>query len=181
MNEDKLTTMELSSGKNCELSFSSENGEQYFFFANGYSPLSNYHMTSFSVDGIRYRSMEQYLWAQKALLAKDYQAYQNIMDEMCSKNYKYIRINGLNYGKWDSIHKTILLGGLHEKFSQNLKARTRLLSTGNAKIVHTTARDRIYGSGLEIGDTNNMDCSKWEGLNVLGELLMIVRNNICDV
>ena len=46
--------------------------------ANGY--LSNWYLSDFGVNGIRYSSMEQYMMYQKALLFDDMEIAEQIMD-----------------------------------------------------------------------------------------------------
>ena len=165
-------------GNECEAKSIDSEGVEYFAFANGYSLLSNYHYTPFTLEGVRYLSVEQYLWAQKALLAKDYEAYQNIMDERASSRYKDIKIKNLSYDRWNAIRSQHLMAGLDAKFAQCHRASEKLRATGSASLVHATIRDRIYGTGLDIGDVNNMSPNKWLGLNELGKSLMAVRSTL---
>lgn len=169
--------MSLSIGNACEKEYVDVEGNIFFAFANGYSPLSNYHLAAFSVDSVRYRSMEQYMKAHMALSASDYVAYQHIMDEWAPKRYKDIRIRNLNYDKWDATRQAIMMTGLRRKFEQSRKCREKLLSTGSAIIIHATVRDRILGTGLDIDDEATMDSTKWVGLNELGQMLMEVRDS----
>ena len=69
----------------------------------------------------------------------------------------------------------MLFEGLLQKFSQCQKAKEKLISTGTAKLVYATTRDRVLGSGLEIDDIKNGNTESWEGLNELGIMLMDVR------
>lgn len=161
-----------------EKEFVNASGVQFFAFSNGYSPLSNYHMAAFNVDGTRYRSMEQYIGAQMALCASDFKAYQHIMEESTPRKYLDIKIRNINYDKWDQIAEATIMRGLMKKFEQNRKCREKLLSTGSATIIHATTRDRILGTGLDIDNTDNMDSYKWLGLNELGLMLMEVRDNL---
>lgn len=167
-----------SNGNHCEVNGVDSDGVEYFSFSNGYSTLSNYHYTPFTVDGVRYLSVEQFLWAQKAVLATDFEALQNIMDERSSSRYKEIKIKNLNYDRWNSCRPQVLMIALEAKFKQCFRAAQKLRSTGEKYLLHTTIRDRIYGTGLDIGDPNNYIPAKWSGLNELGKALMKVRTTL---
>lgn len=56
--------------------------------------------------------------------------------------------------------------GLYEKFTQNSKLKSLLLSTSNKKIVEHTKHDSYWGDG------------KGKGKNILGILLMRLREEL---
>jgi ribA/ribD-fused uncharacterized protein len=147
-------------------------------FSNGFSLLSNLHYTPFFVDNVRYSSLEQFIYAQMALSAKDYFAHQSIMTERSSRRYRELRINGLDFNEWRRCFKATLQRGLEQKFTQCQAAKEKLLSTGDATIVYATKYDRVLGSGFPIEDERNMDRDAWEGLNELGNHLMSMRSQL---
>ena len=77
---------------------------------------------------------------------------------------------------WEGIRQAVAIKGLYAKFSQNEDLKARLLSTGNAYLVETTERDRIWACGLSLNDDNRFYADRWEGQNILGFALMEVRN-----
>lgn len=165
-----------SSGKQFEKLVEVAPNQSMFLFANGYSLLSNVHYTPFSNDKIRYRSVEQFVYAKKALQFKDYVAHQGIMDERCARKYKEFRIQNYVYPQWTDKMKDVVLAGLKLKFEQCRPSREKLLSTGDAMILYATPFDRVLGTGLELDDDRNLNPAQWEGQNDLGVLLMQVRD-----
>ena len=67
---------------------------------------------------------------------------------------------------WDQIALEVMADGLRAKFTQNLVARERLLSTGNAKLVYPS-RDKYWGDGIDR-----------TGKNMLGTLVMQLRDEL---
>lgn len=60
------------------------------------------------------------------------------------------------------------------KFEQNPSLRRELFRTGQATLV-AAIPDCRWGVGLEIDDLSLSDPTKWEGSNLLGQVLMAVR------
>ena len=51
-----------------------------------------------------------------------------------------------------------------------------LLGTGDAILAECSPTDKKWGIGIDIKDPARMDTSKWEGKNMLGRILMEVRD-----
>jgi ribA/ribD-fused uncharacterized protein len=168
-----------STGSNYELLI--DNGSYTaFLFANGYSLLSNLHHTPFVVNNVRYRNVEQFVWAQKALLFQDYLAYQCIMEEWSPRKYKDFRIKNFDFNRWRNAFEGFLVTALRAKFDQNKAAQQKLLSTGNAHLVYATRNDRLLGCGLNVTDSDVVNEDKWMGSNLLGSMLQLVRSELND-
>lgn len=154
--------------------------KSYFIFSNGYSLLSNSHFTPFVIDKVRYRSVEQFMWASRALYFKDYLAHQAIMEEWSARKYKEIKIENFDFNKWRQRHSDLLEQALHAKFTQHQKSTEKLMSTGKSIIVYATKYDRVLGNGLELTDELNIKEDQWKGLNILGTILMLLRDRLAD-
>ena len=61
------------------------------------------------------------------------------------------------------------------KFSQNADLKQLLLNTGDAILAECAVKDLIWGIGLSMKDPNRFDMNKWRGENLLGKVLMKVR------
>jgi hypothetical protein len=61
------------------------------------------------------------------------------------------------------------------KFSQNSSLKNVLLSTGDRTIVEASPEDRIWGIGMHWTDDGVLDEANWDGMNLLGAALMVVR------
>ena len=64
------------------------------------------------------------------------------------------------------------------KFSQNEKLKDLLLSTGDSILAECAVKDRTWGIGLSMNDSNRLKPELWKGQNLLGFALMMVRNKI---
>ncbi len=145
---------------------------------NGY--LSNWYLSNFMVDGIKYSSMEQYMMYQKAICFGD----DTIANQILGTNdVSYIKSLGRhvsNYDDhyWNGIRQVVVYKGLIEKFKQNDNLRKELLNTGNAVLVECAVKDKIWDIGLSMNDPDHYDKTKWKGQNLLGYILMLVRSEL---
>ena len=53
-----------------------------------------------------------------------------------------------------------------------------LLGTGDAILAECSPTDKKWGIGIDIKDPSRMDISKWDGKNMLGRILMEVRDEL---
>ena len=53
-----------------------------------------------------------------------------------------------------------------------------LKDTGDALLAECAVKDRIWGIGLSMTDPDRFDRTKWNGTNLLGYALMMVRDKI---
>lgn len=74
--------------------------------------------------------------------------------------------------------KKVIYEGLHAKFSQNNDLKKLLLETKDAILAECALRDRIWGIGLTMDDPKRFDMDKWNGQNLLGYALMMVRERL---
>ena len=79
---------------------------------------------------------------------------------------------------WESTCYTVMKRGLKAKFRQNPAIWKMLLSTGDAILAECSPTDKKWGIGIDIKDPARMDPSKWEGKNMLGRILMEVRDEL---
>ena len=64
------------------------------------------------------------------------------------------------------------------KFSQNEELKGELKATGNAVLTECAVKDHIWGIGLSMKDPNRLNKDKWNGQNLLGYTLMMVRERL---
>ena len=65
--------------------------------------------------------------------------------------------------------------GITAKFVQNPIILKLLISTGNKCLVEC-AYDKLWGNGIPLHDENCFDTECWSGENLLGNILMKIRN-----
>ena len=145
---------------------------------NGY--LSNWYPSNFSVDGVVFSSMEQYMMYQKAICFED----KNIATQILLTNdVSQIKALGRmvseyddNY--WNGIRQIVVYKGLLAKFSQNEDLKELLIGTETAILAECAVKDKIWGIGLSMKDADRLNRTKWRGQNLLGYTLMMVREQL---
>ena len=145
-----------------------------------YGFLSNWYLSDFSVDGIKFSSMEQYMMYMKAIVFNDIKIASQIMETSDVGKIKAFGRSVSNYNDiiWNGMRQPIIYKGLIEKFRQNDELKKKLLDTGDAILAECAVQDKIWGIGISMTDSNKNDMTKWRGQNLLGFSLMLVRNEI---
>lgn len=145
---------------------------------NGY--LSNWYVSEFKIDSIKFSSMEQYMMYKKAIVFNDNKIAKEILETTDVSKIKALGRKVSNYDDtyWNGVRQIIIYKGLLEKFSQNEDLKERLLNTGNDILAECAVQDKIWGIGLSMKDVNRWDMEKWRGENLLGFALMMVREEL---
>ncbi len=142
---------------------------------NGY--LSNWYLSDFEIDGIKYSSMEQYMMYQKSILFHDNEIAEQILSTSNVGKIKALGRSVKNYEDkiWNGVRQIIIFQGLIEKFRQNDELRAKLLDTQEDILAECAVQDKIWGIGLSMKDDKRFDMEEWQGQNLLGFALMRVR------
>lgn len=88
------------------------------------------------------------------------------------------RVKGYNETTWVRNRERIVEEGNMAKFGQNEDLKTILINTGNTILVEASKYDKIWGIGLSEDDPRAWDEKTWQGLNLLGKILTIVRSKL---
>lgn len=144
---------------------------------NGY--LSNWYMSDFELHGLKYSSMEQYMMYQKAVCFGDNSIAAEVMHTSDVAEIKAFgrMVSNYNDNIWAGKRQIVVYKGLCAKFSQNEELWEKLKGTKDAILAECAVRDRIWGIGLSMNDSERFDMNKWTGKNLLGYALMEVRDN----
>lgn len=145
-----------------------------------YGFLSNWYLSEFSLDGITFSSMEQYMMYQKAVLFEDADIAAQILDTDDVVIIKELgrKVSGYIDSVWNGMRQVIIYKGLLEKFRQNKELGKALLDTGSSTLAECAVKDRIWGIGLSMTDERRNDINSWNGQNLLGFSLMFVRDEL---
>ncbi|MDE7292989.1 MAG: NADAR family protein [Oscillospiraceae bacterium] len=145
---------------------------------NGY--LSNWYLSDFVFEGVKFSSAEQYMMYQKARVFGDTDIAGEILKTDNVGKIKALGRSVENYdeGVWDGLRQVIVYRGLVQKFAQNEELKKRLLDTGENILAECAVQDKIWGIGLSMKDERRLDRSKWQGRNLLGFALMCVRDEL---
>lgn len=154
----------------------------FLFFWHSRSYLSNWYPIEFTIDNITYWCVEQYMMAEKARLFNDYDVLKKIMLSYNQKEIKSLgrKIQNFNQGLWDLNKENIVFTGNLAKFSQNEILRNYIISTKDRILVEASPYDKIWGIGLSVENDSGKikNPNNWEGLNLLGFVLMDVREQL---
>ncbi len=145
---------------------------------NGY--LSNWYPSPFTQDGITFSSMEQYMMYRKAVVFGDTETADAILATDNVGKIKALGRSVQNYDdtRWNGIRQIIVYKGLLEKFRQNPDLKLKLLSTAPHTLAECAMQDKIWGIGLTMHDESRFEPDLWEGQNLLGFTLMMVREEL---
>ena len=142
--------------------------------------LSNWYPSDFTVNGISFSSMEQYMMYQKALRFGDTKIADKILatDDVAKIKKLGREVQGYDDSVWNGVRQIIVYEGLTAKFSQNEDLKAKLLETKDVILAECAVRDKIWGLGLSMTDEKRFDKDKWKGQNLLGYALMLVREHL---
>ena len=145
---------------------------------NGY--LSNWYPSIFTLNGVAFSSMEQYMMYRKAVCFGDEKVAAQILVTEDVAEIKALGrlVSGYDENLWNGVRQIIVYEGLLAKFSQNSALKEQLKGTGSTILAECAVKDRIWGIGLSMHDPNRLDRAKWQGQNLLGYALMMVRERL---
>ena len=145
---------------------------------NGY--LSNWYKSDFVAEEIKFSSMEQFMMYQKAVHFNDIASAKQILETDDVAEIKALGrgVTGYEESCWNGIRQIIVYEGLIAKFSQNEELKKLLVGTGNDILAECAVKDRIWGIGISMKDSDRFDKTKWKGQNLLGYAIMMVRSRL---
>ena len=138
-------------------------------FEGEYAFLSNFAYSPISDGNIMFPTVEHYFQAAKTLNMKDYEA---IAAADTPGQAKRLGRNVELREDWEKVKEQTMLDALRKKFEKP-SFRTRLLATNNEELVEGN-----YWHDNTWGDCYCDHCKDIKGKNLLGKLLMQVREEI---
>lgn len=162
-----------------------------FFFFWGHNPgkglrpgeadkscLSQWHNTSFEVDGKRFATAEHFMMYSKADLFGDEEVKTRVFENPDPRDAKALgrAVRGFDEKAWKAHRYPIVLKGTLAKFSQNEAARNFLLQTGDSILVEASPYDGVWGIKMDAQDPRATDPTQWRGPNLLGFALTQARS-----
>jgi len=142
--------------------------------------FSQWHPTSFAIEGEPFSTAEQWMMFAKASLFADSARALAIRATIDPAQQKRLgaEVQGFDQALWDARKLAIVYRGNLEKFKQNAGALRQLLATAPALLVEANPRDWVWGCGLSETDAGIGRPSHWRGENLLGRILTRVRNEL---
>lgn len=130
---------------------------------DAYGEFSNFASYPIKLKGRTWPTAEHFFQAQKFAGTEHEQAVRKAKSPMNAAHLGRSRKLPLRRD-WESVKDNIMREALRAKFTQHPELTSLLLTTGDAKLVEHTEKDRYWGDG---GDGS--------GKNRLGQLLMELR------
>jgi len=159
-----------------------EVSEDSVAFFSAQSLLSNFFRSSFTLEGITYDCVERYYQKEKAEFFGDQLAATAIMKadnaHGCYRIGKFLE-EKKDGSRWRQAKAPeVMLKGLQAKFSQNTYVKNFLCYTQDKTIIEANPRDKFWSCGLSLKNPRIASKDQWTGQNVLGNLLMKVREQL---
>lgn len=146
-----------------------------------YGCFSNWYPSEFEYAGIKYSNSEQYMMYQKMCAFGAYEIADKILsttDPAECKQLGRAPISNWDSDYWDRICYPIMKRGIRAKFVQDEKLYRKLRGTVNALIAECSPSDTKWGIGIDVEDPRRFDIHEWRGKNLLGRILMEVRDEL---
>lgn len=154
-----------------------ETATHIYFWGSIYSQWAK---TSFKEDSKVFSTAEQFMMHGKAILFDDKSIAEQILNTSDPKKQKALgrQVKGFKEDVWN-VHKfDVVVKGNLLKFTQNESLKNQLLATGDKILVEGSPYDKIWGVGLKWDDPKILNESNWQGENLLGKALMVVRKRL---
>jgi len=133
-------------------------------FRGKYRFLSNFYPSAITMEGITYPTVEHYFQAMKTTSITQ---RKEIAKASNPGSAKRLGRRILLRKDWELVKINFMIEGLLEKFTTHLELREKLLKTAPHQLIEgNTWGDKYWGI------CNN------EGQNVLGSMLMLIRNTL---
>jgi ribA/ribD-fused uncharacterized protein len=149
-------------------------------FYGKYAFLSNFHDAEFITDGNKFGCTEQYYQYNKAKMLGEDEIAQKILETSDPLvQHRLGKHTKRNETKWNNdVAKLVMEEGIKAKFEQNKHLKNALIATGNKMLIQCNQYDRLWSNGLKLNHKDAPDRTKWVGENVLGEILVAIRESV---
>lgn len=153
----------------------------FVFFWNEEDIYSNFYPSNFIYQEKVFSSSEQAFMYLKAKAFEDFNIAEQILNTKEPMLCKGLGRSIKNYNEytWSKIREEKMFEVCYAKFSQNESLKQKLLLTKDKILVEASPYDKIWGVGLSEDNPKILLDSNWEGLNLLGKVLMKVRSSLC--
>lgn len=139
---------------------------------------SNWERSPFTLDGVAYNCVEQYMMAEKARMFGDTRALAKIMASPDPADQKRFGREVLDYDEpqWAKARYDVVLRATLAKYRQNKHLRELLLATGDLVFVEASPEDRVWGIGMKADHPHAANPARWHGQNLLGKAVTEARD-----
>lgn len=141
--------------------------------------LSNHHYAVFTIKGITFDSMEKAIMYAKAMLFKDPEIAEKILQATHPQACKVLgrQVKNFNETKWAVNRPKIYRALLKFRYDQNPEDKQRLIDTHPLILAEAAEHDDIWGVKLKESDDRIGDPKLWKGLNICGATQQRLREH----
>jgi ribA/ribD-fused uncharacterized protein len=148
--------------------------------------LSNFIPKTLSIDymGHKFNTSEQLFMYIKAKFFNDHEkAYEIATKGQEPREAKRMgrEVVGYDESIWSKYREDAMYQAVLLKFQSDEKLKQQLLDTGDKILVEGTPMDPIWGVMIKWDDDRILDEKNWRGQNLLGKVLMRVRNDLKNI
>ena len=142
--------------------------------------LSNFEKCYIKYKGHLFATTEQAFMWEKAIFFNDHEIAGRILKEENPAKAKKLgrEVKNFDDAKWSKVCYEIMYKINYEKYFQNTRLKNILLNTGDKILVEANPKDFRWSCGLEANDPNIENKKDWPGENLLGEVLMQIRQEL---
>jgi len=125
-----------------------------------------------------FENVEQAMMAGKAMLFNDIESFNKILNKSNPKTVKSLgrKVKNFDPELWDKYKKIIVKMAVKSKFTYNKDLQDKLISTGDKYLAEDSPWDKVWGIGTK--SLKLKESKKWPGENLLGIILMEIRNEM---
>lgn len=133
--------------------------------------LSNHYRCKFTVHGITFNCLEQFLMYCKAKFFGDMDIARQILEAPHPQDQKILgrKVKGFVRHVWYAKVDAWYVQGLIARYEQNPHDLKLLLGTGDTTLVEAAEHDSIWGVCMKETDDNIQHEWKWRGTNLCGK------------
>lgn len=156
--------------------------DKFVFFWGKEDVFSNFMYLPFKHEGQLFKWSEQAIMYRKAKFFGATSIANQILKAQSPAECKQLgrsRSIPFNETTWVAVRELIYKEVLLDKFS-NPKLKQILINTQGKTLAEASPYDKIWGIGIGVDHINLETPSKWKGLNLLGKVLMEVRNDLIN-
>lgn len=152
--------------------------ETHLYFLRGV--LSNFEKCYIKHKGHLFATTEQAFMWEKAIFFNDHESASKILKEENPAKAKKLgrEVKNFDDSKWSKVCYEIMYKINYEKYFQNTRLKNILLQTENKILAETNFHDTRWAIGLSADDDRVLDESQWQGENLLGKVLMQIRQEL---
>ena len=154
-------------------------GDVTCFFTEA-SPLSNFYRVKFDLEGKTYSCVEEALQLCKAEFAQKQDVMRAIRQASHPREMKKLGDScKVDMEKWLPVAQDVVTRACRAKFRQDQRCQDFLIRTVDTTLAEA-GPDKVWGIGHKMSNPDAFVMDNWTGQNILGNILMKVRQEIED-